>query len=190
MVTTKEEITLWVRNYTHELYAYTISRVNKKEVAEDLVQNTFLAAVEQHKSFEQRSHPKTWLFAILKNKIASYYRQQYQKSAHLPLKDAVVSLFDEHGRLKAPCSSIQWSTDEELLDNQDFIRTLQGCLDGLPKKWSSVVELKYLNGCDSEKVCRELDITPANFWQIMHRAKLQLKACLENKWFKTNNIVK
>lgn len=190
MVANKDELTNWVKAYTHDLYAYSISRVNKKEIAEDLVQNTFLAAVENHHNFAQKSQPKTWLFAILKNKIASYYRQQYQKSENIALKDALVSLFDEKGRMKEPCTSIQWSTDEELLDNMDFIRTLQGCLDGLPKKWSSVVELKYLNSCNSELVCQELNITPANFWQIMHRAKLQLKICLENKWFKTGNVTR
>lgn len=185
MVAVKDEIASWVRTYTSELFAYTITRVKDRETAEDLVQNTFLAAVEQQAKYEQLSQPKTWLFAILKNKIADYFRQQYKKSGDYTLKDAVSSLFDEHGRLKAPCSSIQWSTEEELLDNTEFLEALEGCLEGLPSKWSSVVRLKYLDGCDTSKVCKDLDITPSNFWQIMHRAKLQLKSCLENKWFKT-----
>jgi len=53
---------------------------------------------------------------------------------------------------------------------------------------STVVELKYLDGTDSQSVCQKLEISQANFWQIMHRAKLLLKTCLENKWFKSGSI--
>lgn len=184
MVTARDEISSWVKDYTVDLYAYTISKVADKLTAEDIVQNTFLAALESLNRFENKSGPKTWLFSILKNKIADYYRQRYKQVDKFFISDAAEGLFDENGNFKTPCSTIQWTTDEELLDNPEFLMALHHCLEALPRKMSSVVELKYLYGADSRRVCQKLEITQANFWQVMHRAKLLLKTCLENKWFK------
>ncbi len=184
MVAAKEEISSWVKTYTADLYAYSLSKVADKRTAEDIVQNTFLSALESLHRFEGKSGPKTWLFSILKNKIADYYRQKYKQVENFSVSDAADGLFDEKGRLKAPCTSIQWSTDEELLDNPEFLQALHYCIEALPKKMSTVVELKYLEGADSQRVCQKLEISQSNFWQIMHRAKLLLKTCLENKWFK------
>ncbi|PIY34118.1 MAG: RNA polymerase subunit sigma, partial [Bacteroidetes bacterium CG_4_10_14_3_um_filter_42_6] len=58
------------------------------------------------------------------------------------------------------------------------------CLDALPDRWSLSIKLKYLMEKESEEICQELGVSPTNFWQIMHRAKLQLRDCVENKWFK------
>lgn len=189
MISVKEDITSFVKAYTGDLYAYTIFKVNNKAAAEDIVQDTFLAALESYSKFEQKSHPKTWLFSILKNKIADYYRQKYKQVENSPVHDTSDDLFDEKGRLKAPCPSIQWSTDEELLDNTEFLQALHQCITALPRKMAMVVELKYIDGTGSQTVCRKLNITQSNFWQIMHRSKLLLKTCLENKWFKTGSVV-
>ncbi len=149
MVAATDEISSWVKAYTADLYAYTLSKVENKLTAEDIVQNTFLSALESLHRFESKSVPKTWLFSILKNKIADYYRQKYKQVENFSVSDAADGLFDENGRLKAPCSSIQWSTDEELLDNPEFLLALHHCIEALPKKMSTVVELKYLDGTDS-----------------------------------------
>jgi RNA polymerase sigma-70 factor (ECF subfamily) len=188
MVAATDEISSWVKAYTADLYAYTLSKVSDKLTAEDIVQNTFLAALESLHRFESKSGPKTWLFSILKNKISDYYRQKYKQVESLSDIDGTDELFDKNGRLKAPCSSIQWSTDEELLDNPEFLQALHYCIAALPKKMSTVVGLKYLDGTDSQSVCQKLDISQTNFWQIMHRAKLLLKTCLENKWFRKESI--
>ncbi len=182
MIADKSEMTLWVKTYTADLLAYTTTRISDKVAAEDLVQDTFLAAMEASRSFERQSNPKTWLLSILKRKIADYYRRQY-KQVHYQFVHPADELFDEHGRMITPCASARWDMDEDLLDDQNFLRVLRTCLEALPPKWSSVVELKYLDGTDSRTVCQKLEITPSNFWQIMHRAKLQLKSCLEKKWF-------
>ncbi len=186
MVPVRDEITSWVKAYTADLFAYALSKVSDKATAEDIVQNTFLSAFESYDKFENKSGAKTWLFSILKHKIADYYRQKYKQVEHHSVDGTADALFDENGRLKAPCSSIQWRMNDELLDDKEFLQALQHCIEGLPKKMSTVVELKYLNGgTDSGSVCQQLNITQANFWQIMHRAKLLLKTCIENKWFKT-----
>ena len=66
----------------------------------------------------------------------------------------------------------------------EFKEVLKRCLDSLPEKWNTCVKLKYLTQKSGEEICQELKITPSNFWQIVHRAKLQLRDCIENNWFK------
>ncbi|MBA2331010.1 MAG: sigma-70 family RNA polymerase sigma factor [Flavisolibacter sp.] len=180
----RDEVTTWVKLYTPDLYKYAISKVSDAVAAEDIVQNTFLSAFESFDNFQRKSQPKTWLFSILKHKVADFYRQKYKQIEYMPVKDPSDELFDKHGRLKAPCSSIEWRMDEELLDDTEFLEALQHCIESLPAKMSAVVELKYLYETDSNIVCENLNISKTNFWQIMHRAKLLLKTCLENKWFK------
>ncbi|MGC9375130.1 MAG: sigma factor-like helix-turn-helix DNA-binding protein [Bacteroidales bacterium] len=60
---------------------------------------------------------------------------------------------------------------------------MQKCLDALPAQWNTCVKLKYLMNKKSEEICQELDINPSNYWQIIHRAKVQLRDCVETKWF-------
>ena len=66
----------------------------------------------------------------------------------------------------------------------DFQKVLQKCLDALPEQWNMCVKLKYLTEKSGEEICQELNIAPTNYWQIVHRAKLQLRNCVENNWFK------
>src|ERR1700750_2682380 len=66
----------WVKAHADYLYAYTIKRIDDTELARDLVQETFLAALEKVKNFEGRSSERTWLTAILKNKIIDVYRKK------------------------------------------------------------------------------------------------------------------
>ncbi|HVK97008.1 MAG TPA: sigma-70 family RNA polymerase sigma factor [Flavisolibacter sp.] len=187
MLAVKDEVSSWVKAYTADLFSYTISKVPDEATAEDIVQETFLSALEAYHTFQQKSAPKTWLFSILKHKIADYYRQKYKQVENLSNGGAVGDLFDSNGRLKAPCSSIEWRMEEELFDDPKFLQALHHCIEALPQKMSTVVELKYLKGANSEYVCQQLNITQSNFWQIMHRAKLLLKSCIENKWFRTGS---
>src|SRR5580693_110981 len=66
----------WVAAHADYLYAYAISRINDEEQAKDLVQEAFLAALQKTGSFEGRSSERTWLTAILKNKIIDAYRKK------------------------------------------------------------------------------------------------------------------
>jgi RNA polymerase sigma factor (sigma-70 family) len=66
----------WVNNYADHLYTFAVFRVNDEELAQDLVQETFLAALQRVEKFEGRCTEKTWLTAILKNKIIDVYRSK------------------------------------------------------------------------------------------------------------------
>ena len=177
-------LTIWVENYTADLYKWALYKVSNRELAMDLVQDTFLSATEKMDSFKGDSSPKTWLFSILNHKIIDHYRKKVRQT--VSVEDQSFSSFFEHdGGWQEQRKPNDWHIDEEenLLDDSEFQQVLKKCLDALPEKWSISVKLKYLMEKDSEEICQELGITPSNFWQIVHRAKLQLRDCVEKNWY-------
>ncbi len=185
MKNTKDDIISLVKTYTADLFAYTIIKVGQKEIAEDIVQETFLSAYQSYDNFQNKSSVKTWLFSILKHKIADHFRLQYKRGNEVS-PDIIEKLFDENNRWKPEYRPRQWIEENHLLDDPAFSKTLADCLRTLPGKWSSAIQLKFLEEHDTKIICSELGITSSNFWQIIHRAKLQLRNCLDVKWFKNN----
>lgn len=184
-MTDKNDITTLVKAYTKDLFAYTITKVPDRETAEDIVQNTFLSAVEGYKNFKHQSNPKTWLFSILKNKIADYFRNRYKKADINVTADPLEICFDEDGSWNLCHKPHDWDVDENhLLENPEFNKVLKNCVEHLPEKWSSAVQLKYLVEENSGAICEQLEVSLSNYWQMIHRAKVMLRYCLELNWFK------
>jgi RNA polymerase sigma-70 factor (TIGR02943 family) len=182
----------WVEEYGDDLYRWACHKTSSIETAEDLVHDTFLAAVQSYSRFEGKSSPKTWLFSILNKKIADYHRKKFRNTrsddrdlSSSVYDDAMDKFFQFDGNWKKAVKPLEWDdTEENLLDNDEFKSSLQGCMDGLPSKWLAIIQLKYLDQKDGKEICQDLGVTTANFWQILHRAKLQLRQCLELQWFK------
>ncbi len=179
----KDDMISWVKMYTKDMFAYAFGKVNQKEIAEDLVQEAFLSAFQAYGNFKGASNVKTWLFSILKHKIADYYRLKYKENSEVT-SEIIDKYFDKNSKWKPGYKPIIWGDEKELLDDPEFSKTLNNCFDKLPQKWSAAMQLKFLEDDDSKIICTKLEITTSNFWQIIHRAKLQLRNCLELKWFK------
>lgn len=189
---TEINISKWVTLYADDLYRWALHKTSDKETAEDLVQETFLAAFKSLDRFEGKSHPKTWLFSIIKNKIMDYHRKKFQEATinqsklnkGLNESDLLENFFDNNGAWKAENSPTNWHhIDTHLLDNPEFNNILGNCMKKLPSNWFSAMNMKYLEEKEGKLICQELGITPSNFWQILHRAKVQLKNCIEMNWF-------
>jgi len=180
----------WVENYGDLLYNYTISRVSKSELAEDLVQDCLLSAYKSKDGFKGGSSVKTWLIYILKRKITDYYRSAEYKHNKVSFEDyhsRFDSPFEEEGDMpgqwKTTRAPQDWQvTDKEHL-NTEFLRSLQNCIGHLPEKTASVFVLKNMEEVSSDEICKELSISPSNLWVILHRARLQLRECLEKFGF-------
>ncbi len=181
---TNATIKCWVELYSDQLYTWAYYKTSDRETAEDLVQETFLAAVHSFQKFEGQSEPKTWLLSILKNKIADHFRKAYHNNANNTV--SFNQFFDSNEDWISDQRPQQWKEDDEqhLLDNPDFNTTLTHCLEKLPANWKASVVLKFIDDKDSNEICQELQIAPTNYWQILHRSKLQLRKCLELHWFK------
>lgn len=183
----------WIDKYADDLYGYAITKCSSSELAEDFVQETFLSALNAMQLFKGNSSERTWLFSILKNKIADHYRKastRYEVSDNnLSSGDESRSFldlfFDADGEWSKKAKPKQWSTDEgNLLDDKEFQKTMEGCVGKLPGNWHTAITLKFLEEKESDDICKELSISPSNYWVIMHRAKLMLRACIEKNWFK------
>ncbi|MCF8222683.1 MAG: sigma-70 family RNA polymerase sigma factor [Bacteroidales bacterium] len=174
-----------VEKYTEALYAWAAHKVSDPETARDLVQDTFLAAAEKLDSFKAESSPKTWLFSILNYKIIDIYRKKVHTRVNTD-DETYSRFFDTYGKWQTGHLPGQWDDegpDNNLLDDEAFQKVLQECLDALPDNWNSCIKLKYLTGKKGREICQELDITPTNYWQILHRAKLELRECIDSNWF-------
>lgn len=181
----KKTISYWLEKYGDELYSWAYFKTSNKEVAEDLVQETFIAAFINFDKFQEKSSPKTWLSSILKNKIIDFYRKK-SKEFSISYQDYRRSIsesdkiFNEDGNW----NDISDLTSQNWLDNPEFNTILLGCIKKLPDKWQFIIQSKYILDTDSKQICQELEITSSNYWQIMHRAKLLLKKCIELNWEK------
>ncbi|MEO8962676.1 MAG: sigma-70 family RNA polymerase sigma factor [Ginsengibacter sp.] len=182
----------WVNSYSDKLYSWCLYKINSKEIAEDLVQDTFMAAFQAMTKFEGKSDPKTWLFSILNNKIADHFRKSYrnpivtESEINQPSEASFFeTYFKADGSWQTEQRPLAWlQEDAHLLDNTIFVKVLQSCMSKLSPDCYDAVQLKYIEEKKGEIICQELQITPTNFWQILHRARLQLRRCLEINWFK------
>lgn len=183
----------WVERYADILYSFAFARVRRQEVAEDLVQDTLLSAYKAKDTFLFNASEKTWLISILKRKVIDYYRKKSTQNElnvfdREEKSDFMNHFFESDGRntdhWTENGSPQNWRKDFETpVESNEFNEILSSCLGKLPPKLSAVFTLKVMDDLDSEEVCKELNITPSNYWVMMHRAKLQLRECLEKNWF-------
>ncbi len=178
----------WVLLHADYLYSYAYTRINNEELAKDLVQETFLAALEKVTNFKGGSTERTWLTAILKNKVIDVYRK---KSSGLALQPDIISAEREQQDFFEAADG-HWDKahhprpfgvmHDDALNNREFAGVLQQCMQKLPALWLSVFTMKHMDDEPTESICDALKVTPSNFWVIIHRAKLNLRACLQKNW--------
>jgi RNA polymerase sigma-70 factor, ECF subfamily len=171
----------WLEKYGDYLYAFAMSRLHNQEMAEDLVQETLLAALQSQQNFSRNSSEKTWLTAILKNKIIDHYRRS-SRQVSFATEDEQADFFDREGSWHE--SPGKWTaTPQNLLEQKEFQAILQESLANLPKNLSAVFILREIEGLDSKEICEILNLSPNNLWVMMHRARLLLRQSIETKWF-------
>lgn len=186
MQSTNNKINDWVNIYTEELLTWTMYKVSNTENAKDIVQDTFLAVAKGIDKFNEKSNPKTWIFSILNNKISDYYRKKYRQDTKIDI-DIFSTFFSKDGEWNSAKEPQNWQNDEKnLLDDLEFIEILNYCLEHLPNKFNTVIKMKYYSDKKPKEICQELEISTTNMWQMMHRAKLKLRDCIETGWFKNN----
>lgn len=174
----------WVEAHLDALMGYALIRVRDRDAAEDLVQETLMAAWKGLEGFEGRSSERTWLIGILKRRIIDYYRVRWREQPASELgSDAegdrlIESMFDRNG-MWTEDRPRAWSDPRQHLESGDFALQLKACLDGLPPRLAEVFTLRELEDLDAKRVCQELGLSSTNLWQLMHRARLGLRKCLE-----------
>lgn len=180
------ELSTWVRAYTKDMLSWAAKRTSNQSIAEDLVQETFLIAAEKYSTFRRDSEPKTWLFGILNLKIAEFYRSKKRiQTSQINSDDFSDLLFSENGKWRQNSAPKLWEDIEtNLFNNQLFIEIFERCLGNLPDTWNQSLTAKFFSDKSPDQICQELGISITNYWQLIHRAKLKMRSCLEEHWFR------
>jgi RNA polymerase sigma-70 factor (ECF subfamily) len=160
-------------------------RVRDVSIAEDLVQETFLAALKSRESFKGQAAEKSWLIGILKHKIMDHYRKNSRDqnlNQHVTDEKGFESFFSQ--QIKESHGRQSWGDDpSKNAENEEFRTVFQKCLKNIPPKLAQVFTMRELDNMPTEEICKELNISPTNLWVILHRARMGLKNCLETNWF-------
>lgn len=178
---------VWVDTYGDSLYRYALSRVRNVAVAEDLVQETFLAAIQSQHGYQGNANELTWLTGILRHKTLDFFRKssRAKEQSLVPADvDDRESLFNSNGAWGSPPSN--WSSPHESLEKDEFWLQMQSCISVLPEAMRQSYMLREFDGLDSEAVAEILNVTSNNLWVMLSRARLKLRHCLQTHWFKGN----
>jgi len=176
----------WVAEHGDALFGYAYTRLRNRAVAEDVVQETFLGAFKARDRFRAGMSVRAWLMGILKHKVVDHLRRSARQ----------IEITDEEAKhiLESPLvrysgiatmSPPQWRfSPRKALDQKEFWGVFQTCLSNLQELQHAAFVMKEVDGLSTEEICKELDITANYLWVTIHRAREQLKACLNANWTK------
>lgn len=174
----------WIDLYSDYLFNYTISRVSDREMAQDLVQDTFLAGLKSMKNFKGEASERTWLISILKRKIIDYYRKINSNKGKAEVRITYNDNSESEGDwLEERVADPFDLNTEDRMQNEELGDAIHNCLSKLPEKQAEVFKMKTILGYETETICNELNITASNLWVIIHRARTSLADCLKENWF-------
>jgi RNA polymerase sigma-70 factor (ECF subfamily) len=178
-----------VAQHRDYLYRYALLHLRDASRADDVVQETLLAAVESPDRFSGRSSLRTWLTGILKHKIIDVFRKQAREhtvdapagsDAEEELADLYFNKQDADHWHSFPSS---WGDPERSLEDKRFWEVFDQCSQQMPGQVARVFYMRELMGLETEQICQELSITATNCWVMLYRARMNLRQCLETRWF-------
>jgi len=181
----------WVEAHGDVLYRHAFARLGDAETAKDLVQETLLAAWRSAGHYAGRASERTWLFRLLRNKIADYYRRRrpvFAVGDGNELAQVEENQFVKTGLHKGGWQSTarpgHWNTAEECLAQSEFWDVVHRCAGKLPRTLAPAFLMREVEEASSKEVCSALHITPNHLGVLLHRARLAMRRCLELNWFR------
>ncbi|CAI3100299.1 MULTISPECIES: RNA polymerase factor sigma-70 [Acinetobacter] len=178
----------FLQDLRQQMIKFAFLQLSSLPQAEDVVQEALTSAFQHLDSFKGRAAFKTWVFAILKNKIIDVIRQKSRLVAMSELfKDeeselSIDALFDASGHWHKYEAPQAWQNPEEMMEQTDFWIIFEACLNHLPAKYAQVFMLREVIELSSNEICSKLELSISNFNVLMYRSRTRLRECLENKW--------
>jgi RNA polymerase sigma-70 factor (ECF subfamily) len=176
----------WVDAYGDRLFRYALSRIRDERAAEDLIQETLLAAFKSRDKFRGDSAELTWMTGILRNKIFEHLRRQ---SREVPLgpdeeEDREALLFEGGGHWKAEVAPRDWGADpHRKAESAEFAAALRGCLDALTPNVARAFILREMEGVEHLACAEAMGVPPGRLAVLLYRARMRLRRCLERGHF-------
>jgi RNA polymerase sigma-70 factor (ECF subfamily) len=178
----------WVETHGDFLYRFASTRVRDAAVAEDLVQETFLAALQGTRHQEGPDAARRWMIGIMKHKIVDHFRRIAREPNVPPDNQDIRTqdndfLSDGHWRPEMAAIHSWPEKPDGLLEQRQFRRILATCLERLPPRAAQVFTLREMDEIETQEICRLLNLTRTNLDVILHRARKQLRNCLAARYF-------
>ena len=173
----------WLDEHGDALYAFAMMRLHNSATAEDVVQETLIAALQGMGKFRQGASVRTWLISIMKNKIIDYLRKATRE---VPLEnddldnEIFADQFSDDGHwVSAPKD---WQEPLSMLETGEMKQQLLDCISKLPEKMRTLLVLKEFDGFETDDLIQMLNISSAsNLWVMLSRARDRLRVCVDNK---------
>lgn len=172
-----------------QMIKFAMLQLGDAHLAEDAVQEALIGALKNAASFGGRAALKTWIFAILKNKIVDTLRhKQRMVNASSLLREedddeALSELFDQKGFWQQDERPVAWGNPEASLHESYFWRVFEACLERLPPKQARAFMMREFIELDADEVCVAMNLTTSNLHVLLYRARLRLRECIENRWY-------
>lgn len=154
-------------------------------LAEDLVQDTLIAVVEQHAGRRGESSLLTWATAILKHKVADWYRSPTRKrmvyfGADDDNDDDIDALYSPDGAYVEPVPA--WQQPDNRTEQRQMMTVLERCVSCLPRQTGRVFMMREWLGFETAEICERLGVSAENCRTILHRARMSLRDCMQRDW--------
>jgi RNA polymerase sigma-70 factor (ECF subfamily) len=179
------DATAWLERHGDVLYRFALARVGDETQAEDLVQETLLAALQARARYAGGASERTWLIGILKHKLVDFFRKSSRESAEEFDEDTALlnmeGTFDARGHWQIEVS--HWAEPERSLEQTQFWHALAACVERLPPRLALLFTLREVDGVETGELCETMQITNNNLWVMLSRMRLQLRNCLDVSWF-------
>lgn len=175
---------IWVEAYHEILFKYALARLRDADLAEERIQETYLAALQSRKGFRGLASEKTWLISILKRKIYDHFRRMgrdRQFKMTFPMEHSRTDVFDSD-RMPALRSRIWFSDPSMVYEQKEFLKIIENALSELPGRTAQAFILREVLELSSREICEFMDISIYNLYVMVHRARKHLKDDLQLKW--------
>lgn len=176
----------WLSAHGDVLYRYALRLTRDPYSAEEIVQETLLAAWESRDRFAGGAAVQTWLIGILKHKVVDLFRRHARETSLHELDSSSSSTAGEDDEFASDGhwrnTLVDWGEPGAIIQQQQFLDALQRCMDRLPRSMAEVFRMREVLEEEPENICNELGISPTNLRTTLHRARMRLRQCLDRAW--------
>ncbi|MBK7675621.1 sigma-70 family RNA polymerase sigma factor [Accumulibacter sp.] len=181
--------------FRREMLRFAVLQLRDQAAAEDAVQEAMLAALQGADRFGERATLKTWVFSILRNKIVDIIRRRVREPSYQEAEDEIDEadfdpLFRNNGHWQRDARPSDWGNPEKSFENRSFWAIFDTCLNRLPAGTARVFMMREMLGLETDEICAELAMSSNNCWVVLHRARMGLRLCLDQKWFASGGQAK
>ena len=174
--------------FRRDMLRFAVLQLRDQASAEDAVQEAMLSALEGADRFAERAKLKTWVFSILRNKIVDIIRRRVREPSYQDPEEEIDDadfdpLFKSNGHWQRDTRPADWGDPVKSFENQRFWAVFDTCLNRLPTGTARVFMMREMLGLETDEICAELSMSSNNCWVVLHRARMGLRICLDQKWF-------